>query len=261
MAGQVSWKDEFVDGALARPIAAGIVAAVVRTPVMPNHLTVVGTLCGIGAGVCLALLEGIPAAILVFVYVVFDCADGQLARRRKSAGPMGLVSEGVGDGLTAIALHLGMMIGIARMHGSLQGIILAGTAFLSVAWTAMLFDRFKRRFRDTVCDADELRPELEDAGPFKRFAVNGTIDYITRMNRYNRVRDVAAYRERVAPTLPFWRWTGPTTHFVVIAICGALDQQRLATLLIVVPLNLMSLGMLIWQRRLEYRDPSVVSDS
>jgi hypothetical protein len=261
MAGQVSWKDEFVDAVLARPIAAGIVAAVVRTSVTPNHLTVVGTLCGVAAGVFLGLREGLPAALAIFAYLVFDCADGQLARRRKSSGPMGLVSEGVGDSLTAVAFHLGLVIGIARVHGWLQGIVLGGAAFLAVAWTSLLFDRFKRRFRDTVCDADDLRPALEGAGPLKRFSVNGTINYITKVNRYNRVADVEAYQARVAPTLPLWRWTGPTTHFTVLAICAALGELRLAALIIALPMSLMSLGMLLWQRRLEYREPPVVVDS
>ena len=261
MAGQVTWKDEFVDGVLARPVAAGIVAAVVRTPVTPNHLTFMGILCGIAAGVCLGLREGVPAVIAVFLYLVFDCADGQLARRRQSTGPMGLVSEGVGDTLTAIALHVGLLTGIARAYGWLQGAAFALATFLAVAWTSMLFDRFKRRFRDTVCDPEDLRPELEGASALKRFAVGSTIQYITNVNRYNRVRDLAAYRARVAPTLPFWRWTGPTTHFTVLAICGALGEQRLAALIICLPMNLMALVMLLWQRRLEYREPAVVVDS
>lgn len=121
------WKctDEAADAFVHRPLAGLVVRAVERTAVTPNHLT----LLSMGFGICggLYLATGHPAAAgLIFLHLVFDCSDGQLARLRASLaegpggasagqarkrGPsrLGRVLDGLSDDVAGIAMYLGLV--------------------------------------------------------------------------------------------------------------------------------------------------------
>ena len=72
-----------------RPVAALVVAALSRTRVTPNQLTIFNLLVFVGAAILLPLLTSYEGALLAIavleVSYCFDCADGMLARHRKVA--------------------------------------------------------------------------------------------------------------------------------------------------------------------------------
>src|SRR5665647_1915440 len=79
---------------IARPPAAVFVYFFAKTPITPNQVTFLSALVAAGAGAMFALLPGsylwlIVAALVFEVSFVLDCADGQLARVRKVASPLG----------------------------------------------------------------------------------------------------------------------------------------------------------------------------
>lgn len=117
----INWFTEHV----ARPPAAVVVYALRNTRVTPNQVTFASALIAAGAGVMLALLPGwtwLVVAALVFEFsFVLDCADGQLARLRKTASPLGHLLDFLMDELKAmfifgcVAIRLWRDTGDARM--------------------------------------------------------------------------------------------------------------------------------------------------
>jgi phosphatidylglycerophosphate synthase len=110
---------------IARPPAAVVVYALRNTRITPNQVTFMSALLAAGSGVMLALLPGwtwLVVAALVFEFsFVLDCADGQLARLRKTASPLGHLLDFLMDELKAmfifgcVAIRLWRDTGDARM--------------------------------------------------------------------------------------------------------------------------------------------------
>src|SRR5438477_7955593 len=100
----INWFTEHV----ARPPAAVVVYALKGTPITPNQVTFLSALVAAGACAMFALLPGyvwLVAAALVFEFsFVLDCADGQLARLRKTASPLGHLLDFLMDELKAMLL-------------------------------------------------------------------------------------------------------------------------------------------------------------
>jgi phosphatidylglycerophosphate synthase len=104
----------------------------------PNAVTVAFIVCGIAAGVVIAfggLATALIGALLVQLYLIFDCSDGELARwsNRKSAA--GVYLDGVGHYLGESALLVGLGFR-AQGHLTVAGGYL--TAGLAAALLAML---------------------------------------------------------------------------------------------------------------------------
>ena len=98
----INWFTEHV----ARPPAAVVVYAIRNTRITPNQVTFLSAAIAAGAGVMMALLPGwmwlvVAAAVFEFSFVL-DCADGQLARLRKTASPLGHLLDFLMDELKAM---------------------------------------------------------------------------------------------------------------------------------------------------------------
>jgi phosphatidylglycerophosphate synthase len=92
--------EEPVDRFLHRPLAYVLARALLPTPISPNLVTLGSILLGVTSAVL--LFRGVPwgfqlAALCLFLSAVFDCADGQLARLRKSSSALGRMLDGMAD--------------------------------------------------------------------------------------------------------------------------------------------------------------------
>lgn len=100
----INWFTEHV----ARPPAAVVVYALRNTPITPNQVTFLSAVIAAGAGAMLALLPGwtwlVVAAAVFELSFVLDCADGQLARLRKMASPLGHLLDFLMDELKAMLI-------------------------------------------------------------------------------------------------------------------------------------------------------------
>lgn len=98
----INWWTEWV----CRPPAAVVVYLLRGTPITPNQVTFLSALVAAGAGAMFALLPGhlwlIAAAVVFEFSFVLDCADGQLARLRKVASPLGHLLDFLMDELKAM---------------------------------------------------------------------------------------------------------------------------------------------------------------
>jgi phosphatidylglycerophosphate synthase len=101
----INWFTEWI----ARPPAAAVVYALRATPITPNQVTFLSAVLAAGACVMFALLPGhgwlIAAAAVFELSFVLDCADGQLARLRKTASPLGHLLDFLMDELKAMLLY------------------------------------------------------------------------------------------------------------------------------------------------------------
>jgi phosphatidylglycerophosphate synthase len=89
----------------------------------PNAVTLAFIACGVAAGVVIAfggLVTAIAGAILIQLYLLFDCSDGELARWSGRTSATGVYLDGIGHYLGEAALLTGLGIR-AQGHFSLAG--------------------------------------------------------------------------------------------------------------------------------------------
>ena len=100
----INWFTEWI----ARPPGALVVYFLRNTRITPNQITFASAFVAAGACAMFALLlewHWLVAAALVFEFsFVLDCADGQLARLRKIASPVGHLLDFLMDELKAMLL-------------------------------------------------------------------------------------------------------------------------------------------------------------
>ena len=100
----INWWTEWV----ARPPAALFVYLVKETRITPNQITFLGLLVAVLSAALFVWLPGyagaIVAAVIFELSFVLDCADGQLARMRKLASPLGHQLDFVIDEVKAFVL-------------------------------------------------------------------------------------------------------------------------------------------------------------
>jgi hypothetical protein len=100
----INWFTEHV----ARPPAAVVVYALRDTRITPNQVTFASAALAAGACAMIAALPGwswlVVAAAVFELSFVLDCADGQLARLRKLASPLGHLLDFLMDELKAMAV-------------------------------------------------------------------------------------------------------------------------------------------------------------
>jgi phosphatidylglycerophosphate synthase len=195
----------------------------------------------------------------VAAYLVLDCADGQLARLRGGGTVWGRVVDGIGDYLTAIAAHLGLVAWLARDLGLVAALAWGGAAAGSLAWASFQLDRYKRRYRGDQDDLEAVRREVEAARGVKRFFLRGFLPYAGAAVGGAPIPDRAAYQERVRLPMRLFLLAGPTTHMVVFALLAALGRPLAYAIAAVGPFNLLALTALLLQVRLERRAPPVVA--
>lgn len=99
--------EEPIDIFVHRPFGFLLAKVLFHMPVSPNAVTVGSIIMGIAAGVC--ILWPFPyhlpvAGLLIFLSAVFDCADGQLARMRKTSSSFGRMLDGVADSIVMAAI-------------------------------------------------------------------------------------------------------------------------------------------------------------
>ena len=111
-----------------RPLASMVVKMVFPTAITPNQLTVVAFVIGIGAAVLFAMGSAgavFWAAVLCEVSLIFDCADGMLARARNTCSRFGSYFDLFLDRISDFSVILGVTIGFYRAgHGDRDRLIL-----------------------------------------------------------------------------------------------------------------------------------------
>ncbi len=221
--------DEWFDGHVARPLGRRVGRLLHRAGLSANQVTALGALSGLGAGIALAHGGRVAAwgSLLLVVMLVLDCADGEVARL---SGPSdapwrGRVLDGLADLSTGIAVHVGMLVALARVGLSVGGhtlpfpvlFLIAAVAGTSLAWNAGVVDDIKQRLKPHSVDRDLARYAAQPRGLIDRLLFAFLQNYVANIARYS-----GAARPGGARLYQRAQWVGMTHHYLAIALAGLL---------------------------------------
>ena len=165
---------------VARPPAAFVVYALKDTRITPNKITFLSALACAGAAAMIALLPGwgwLIAAGLVFeLSFVLDCADGQLARLRKMASPLGHLLDFLMDELKAMLIFACVAVRLWRETGD-ERLLIVGLAGLFCLASGIALTSFVRR------PEYGAKPPTEDGQPAE-LARGGPIALVEKAARF-----------------------------------------------------------------------------
>ena len=164
----INWFTEWV----ARPPAAVVVYALRGTPITPNQVTFLSAVIAAGACAMFALLPGhawlIAAAAVFELSFVLDCADGQLARLRRTASPLGHLLDFLMDELKAMLLLACVAVRLWTERGDAR-FLLIGLGGLFCLASGISLTSFMRR------PEYGARPPTADGQPAELTARRGAV--------------------------------------------------------------------------------------
>lgn len=112
-----------------RSLSLRVTRQLLDTRCSPNHITAVMVVAGVFSGVAL-LIPGLPGAVLSVVlmqlYLLLDCVDGEIARWRKQFSPLGVYLDRLGAYLADAAVMFGL--GFRASSIGLDPYLVAGLA-------------------------------------------------------------------------------------------------------------------------------------
>ncbi|MET9018841.1 CDP-alcohol phosphatidyltransferase family protein [Actinopolymorpha sp. NPDC004070] len=146
------------------------------TGLSPNQLTGLMIVAGIAAGFAL-LIPGLPgailAAVLVQLYLLLDCSDGEVARYTGRTSTTGVYLDRVGHYMCEAALLVGLGFRAAQVHPTgyaVLGLVAALGAVLIKAETDLVDIARARRGQETVTE-DAVEPRGSALAKARRVAL------------------------------------------------------------------------------------------
>ncbi len=140
-----------VENWINRPLASILVRLVFRTPVTPNQLTLVAFIFALGSAASFALGSAAGAlwgAVLCEISLVFDCADGMLARARNTGSRFGSFLDLFLDRISDFCVLLGVTIGFYRMGGADKDRLILGLFVMSLYMLQVILYYISNRFHE-----------------------------------------------------------------------------------------------------------------
>jgi phosphatidylglycerophosphate synthase len=220
----INWFTEWV----ARPPAAVLVYALRGTPITPNQVTFLSALIAAGACAMIALLPGhgwlIAAAAVFELSFVLDCADGQLARLRRTASPLGHLLDFLMDELKAMLLIGCVAVRLWRDSGDEQILLVGLGALFSVA-SGIALTSFMRR------PEYGAKPPTEDGQPAELGKRRGPIGVVLGAVEWA-ARVVVHYPQYIwicalANRIDLYFWAYAAVNALYLARCLAAIALRL----------------------------------
>jgi phosphatidylglycerophosphate synthase len=175
--------EEPIDVWVHRPLAYLIARALLPTPVSPNLVTVWSILCGLGSGALIFFGKSsyhLPlAGLLLFLSAVLDCADGQLARLRKSSSPLGRMLDGVADLIVSTVVVLGGAFLVLRKYQEPSWLLLPVgalvlTTIVTSSFHTSMYDHYKNVYLRLTHESYREGEDLETAE--QRYATSAASD-------------------------------------------------------------------------------------
>jgi hypothetical protein len=146
--------EEPIDVYVHRPFGYVLAKLAVPTPISPNLLTILSIVFGIACGASFAARFPYHlqiAGLSLFIATVLDCADGQLARLRKTSSTFGRMIDGVADSVSLAATCAGgtwfvyTMYATPHWHGAIAVALTLTTIYTSQLHTSA-YDHYKNVF-------------------------------------------------------------------------------------------------------------------
>ncbi|MBB6118855.1 CDP-alcohol phosphatidyltransferase family protein [Nocardiopsis algeriensis] len=203
-----------------RDISPYLSTLFVRLGVPPNPITYLMMVFGVLAGVVVAfggLWSAVAAAVLVQIYLLLDCSDGEVARYTGRTSVAGIYLDRIGHYVSEIALLIGLGV---RAQGEWEAgnwVVLGMAAAIGVALIKAETDnvvvaRAKAGLSETVTD-EAMRPRSSGLSLARRAASALKVHRIIQAVELSLIIVVAAVVDAFLGDL--------TATRVLVAVCAA----------------------------------------
>ena len=244
--------EELVDFWVNRPLAAGLVKILAPLPITPDQVTVLSGLVGLAGGVVVGAAslnfpwQVFVGGAIVYLSILLDCADGQLARLRGTSTMVGRALDGVVDVIPIAAVFLGFAALLLRSGYSFWLVNAVGwSAGVAYKWHVHGYDHAKNLYLHNVQPPDARKgalptfEEIEEErqrylarGDRLGAALLGVLAGVTRGQRtgwqvgrmgldrpaMQTDAEREAYRDAFRFTMRLWSWNGVASHYLVFLV-------------------------------------------
>lgn len=283
--------EEPIDFYWHRPLAGLLVQTIESWPVSPNQVTIASGVASSLAGVFIGLggwhgrWLATVGGFLLLASIVLDCADGQLARLRGVASPVGRILDGLVDILAPLCVLHGLGFFLVQQGYTYAAVWPVGwLAGGSLLWHAGFYDVQKNvylhctspRFDiggDTLATPEKIqeyedeyraRGELFYAFLMKVFAkwtapqLGIITPWLDPKRRISNEVERDAFRAIFRPRMRLASWLGLGTHLFTLTLAcwfaplGGVSIWA-AWLVLLVPMNAACVWLVLTQRSAEAR--------
>lgn len=284
--------EEVVDRYFHRPLAAMLVALLIPLPISSNQVTLGSLIVGwVGSFLLFrAFFVGDPgpsmlwlgAGFFLFLAVILDCADGQLARARGGGSRVGRILDGFVDVLVLFPAYVILGVGIHHLYGA-TWLTVAAVAGFSTWIHCIVYDKLKNLYlASTMVEAggaegtetlESVRQEQAEArangSPLERFLLWVYVGYLqvqerfasgsTEKQAHELTQDqIESFRGEHRGTMRLASTLGLGTHMLLIysAIAAMAFDLRAVLVLQVVLATIFNVVMVVvlWRAR-RFSDP------
>ena len=284
--------EEPVDYLVNRPLASLLVRALARTKISPNQVTALSGLVGIASGIVVAtapqgLSLQIPVGgLLLFISIVLDCADGQLARLRGQSSMMGRALDGYVDVIPTGSIFLGFAWFMYKAgYDPILINVIGWSAGYSMKWQAHSYDHAKNIFLHNTLPPEkraqalptpeeieeERQRHLARVDRFGAMIVRG-FGHLTKSQRRGfqkkrmglglpgteTERERLLYRLAFHDTMRVWRWNGLASHLYLFLIATVATPFYRGSAFVIWafmlgPMNLVTAYLFVREKGIEQR--------
>lgn len=264
--------EEWIDLHFFRPLGFRIARLLGPTRATPDQVTVVSLVLGLLAGHLMVYRSPVLNAAGVGLFLVsdiFDSADGQLARMRRTSTRFGRILDGVSDNLRFINLYVHLLVRLALAGSGWEAVLLAVAAGASHSFQSAAVDFMRQAYLYLGAGAGSELDLPETAGRavartrLQRVGAWLYRDYVRRQawlfpRTVALVRSAgtdvaepfrAEYRSRTAARVVRCTWIGQNMRFLLLAVTVVPGWPAGFFWLTALPLNLILLGLVHGQER------------
>lgn len=259
--------EEPVNRWIHRPIAFSLIRRLEQSdcPITPNQITLLSGVTGVAAAACYyhaldgGVLFTVAGALLLFVSVVLDCADGMLARLRGGGSRLGMLLDGLVDSVVGISVWYGVSHTLCGQVDSSWAWPLCALTLPAIIVHCAVYDDVKNRYLRAVHPVQKVASELPSGVErllevLYRIVYGGIAAGTTAVGALE-AADRELARGELARPMRLASWTGLGSHLVVIYVATLLSviEPRLALSGIAVAILLASNALTIaalasWKR-------------
>jgi len=267
-----------------RPVAFLVVKLFHRFNGSPNFVTMFSMVFGVSSGYFFSLGRlpfTVYGAVLLEFMIIFDCADGQLARISGNSSLFGKTLDALADIATHFSIFYGVAFALFRDAGSYVPFVLAVLSQLSMYLHITLYDHFKNVFInvtkpgyvDRVETLREMRKRLnlddENTCRLKKLPATlyylfyrfenmlVSIGYTSSVGNFYKLfpdpdmidtatRDM--YYRKMRVSVKLWSMIGDTIHLTIFIVCGLMGRLVLIFPVLLLCTNSMMFVAFFYQR-------------
>lgn len=278
--------EEVVNQFLNRPVAFLTAKFFFKLKRNPNFITMFSMFFGISAGFLFAQGEYtyiLAGVVLLEFMIIFDCADGQLARMTGKSSSFGKTLDALADLATHISVFYGVAFAVFARSGNITVFFLALVAQASMYVHIFLFDHFKNVFirvaKPEYCDKLENINDIKES--YQKEKLNNrkfnykwlaarmyyifyhletaiiSIGYLPYANSFydlfpdtERIDSLTReiYFQEMRGAIKIWTFLGDTTHLMFFIVLGILNKLALVFPVMIISTNAFCIFALFYQR-------------